>query len=401
MSGPLEGVRVIDLTAVLMGPFATQTLGDYGADVIKVEPPAGDTTRWLVPVKNAGMAAPFLHVNRNKRALVLDLKAPAGLEALFRLVKTADVLIYNVRPQAMARLGLTWEALSAVNPRLIYVGVFGYGQDGPYAAKPAYDDLIQGALAIPSMVATVGDGVPRYVPVAMIDRTVGLAAVGAVSAALYRREKTGVGQAIDVPMFETMVPFALGEHMAGQTYEPPTGPPGYPRMLSRGRAPFATSDGYVCGLIYNDKQWRSFFRFLGRESEFDADPRLATIGARTRHSDELYAMVAEIMRTRSTEEWLRFFDEADIPSMRLNTLDTLMDDPHLSAIGFFESHVHPTEGPIKQMRPTSKWSESPLSVRRLAPRLGEHSAEVLGELGYSPAEITALADAGVTRVDQA
>jgi len=206
MSGPLEGVRVIDLTAVLMGPFATQTLGDYGADVIKVEPPAGDTSRWLVPVKNAGMAAPFLHVNRNKRALVLDLKAPAGLEALFRLVKTADVLIYNVRPQAMARLGLTWEALSAVNPRLIYVGVFGYGQDGPYAAKPAYDDLIQGALAIPSMVATVGDGVPRYVPVAMIDRTVGLAAVGAVSAALYRREKTGVGQAIDVPMFETMVP---------------------------------------------------------------------------------------------------------------------------------------------------------------------------------------------------
>ena len=398
MSGPLEGVRVIDLTAVLMGPFATQTLGDYGADVIKVEPPAGDTSRWLVPVKNTGMAAPFLHVNRNKRALVLDLKAPAGLEALFRLVKTADVLVYNVRPQAMARLGLTWEALSAINPRLIYVGVFGYGQDGPYAAKPAYDDLIQGALAIPSMVATVGDGVPRYVPVAMIDRTVGLAAVGAVSAALYRREKTGVGQAIDVPMFETMVPFALGEHMAGQTYEPPTGPPGYPRMLSRGRAPFATADGYVCGLIYNDKQWRAFFRYLGREAEFDADPRLATIGARTRHSDELYAMVAEIMRTRSTEEWLRFFDEADIPSMRLNTLDTLMDDPHLSAIGFFESHEHPTEGPIKQMRPTSKWSESPLSVRRLAPRLGEHSAEVLAELGYSSGEISALADAGVTRL---
>lgn len=398
MSGPLEGVRVIDLTAVLMGPFATQTLGDYGADVIKVEPPAGDTSRWLVPVRNAGMAAPFLHVNRNKRALVLDLKQPAGLAALFRLVETADVLVYNVRPQAMARLGLTWEALSAVNPRLIYVGVFGYGQDGPYAAKPAYDDLIQGALAIPSMVATVGDGVPRYVPVAMIDRTVGLAAVGAVSAALYRREKTGVGQAIDVPMFETMVPFALGEHMAGQTYEPPTGPPGYPRMLARGRAPFATADGYVCGLIYNDKQWRAFFRYLGREDDFDADPRLATIGARTRHSDELYAMVAGIMRTRSTEEWLRFFDEADIPAMRLNTLDTLMDDPHLSAIGFFESHEHPSEGPIRQMRPTSKWSESPLSVRRLAPRLGEHSAELLGELGYSPAEIAALAEAGVTRL---
>ena len=396
MSGPLEGVRIIDLTAVLMGPFATQILGDYGAEVIKVEPPAGDTSRWLVPVKNKGLAAPFLHVNRNKRGMVLDLKNPAGLEALFRLVRTADVLIYNVRPQAMARLGLTWEALSAVNPMLIYVGVFGYGQDGPYGAKPAYDDLIQGALAIPSMVATVGDGVPRYVPVAMIDRTVGISAVAAVSAALYRREKSGVGQAIDVPMFETMVPFALGEHMAGQTYEPPTGPPGYARMLSRSRAPFATQDGYVCALIYNDKHWRSFFRFLGREVDFDRDPRLASIGTRTKHTNELYGMVAELMRTRTTEEWLNFFTEADIPSMRLNSLDTLMDDPHLSAIGYFETHEHPTEGPIKQMRPAGVWSESPLSIRRLAPRLGEHSAEVLREIGYSEAEITAMAEAGAT-----
>ena len=194
MSGALDGVRVVDLTTVLMGPFATQMLGDLGADVIKVEPPGGDSTRALGPARHPGMSASFLHTNRNKRSLVLDLKQPAAHAALLKLIATADVLVYNVRPQAMARLGLTWDTLCAINPRLVYVGCFGYGQHGPYAAKPAYDDLIQGALGLPSLVARVGDGVPRYVPIAMIDRTVGMAAVNAVCAALYRREKTGVGQ---------------------------------------------------------------------------------------------------------------------------------------------------------------------------------------------------------------
>ncbi len=396
MSGPLNGIRIVDLTSVLMGPFATQLLGDYGADVIKVEPPTGDTSRGIVPALHPGMAAAFLHVNRNKRALVLDLKIPAGLAALLRLIEGADVLIYNVRPQAMARLGLTWEAVSAVNPRLIYAGVFGYGQAGPYGAKPAYDDLIQGVLGIPSMVATVGDGIPRYVPVAMIDRTVGMAAVAAVSAALYRREKSGVGQSIDIPMFETMVPFVLGEHMCGRTYEPATGPVGYPRMLARERAPFATRDGYVCVLIYNDKHWRSFYRMLGREDELAQDPRLRTIGSRTEHVQALYAMVADILLTRTTEEWLALFNSADIPAMPLSTLDSLMDDPHLRAIGYFEPMEHPSEGPIYQMRPAATWSESPPDIRRLAPRLGEHSAEVLLEAGYSHADIEQLAAAGVT-----
>ena len=396
MSGPLDGVRVIDLTTVLMGPFATQWLGDYGADVVKIEPPSGDTSRSLVPVHGEGMAAGFLHVNRNKRSLVLDLKKPAGLAALFRLIREADVLIYNVRPQAMARLGLGWDAVRAANPRLIYVGVFGYGQDGPYGPKPAYDDLIQGALGLPSIVAAVGDGVPRYVPIAMIDRTVGTAAVGAVSAALYRREKTGVGQAIDVPMFETMVPFVMGEHMTGHTYEPPEGKPGYPRLLARDRTPFATKDGYVCTLIYNDKHWRAFYRMIGRETEFDTDPRVSTMAARVQNIDALYAMVAEILRTDTTDAWLQKFDAADIPSMRLNSLESLMADPHLVACGYFEVHEHPTEGPIRQMKPAGKWSESPPDIRCLAPRLGEHSAEILREAGYSAAEISALAAEGVT-----
>lgn len=401
MSGALDGVRVVDLTTVLMGPFATQMLGDLGADVIKVEPPAGDSSRMLGPQRHAGMSASFLHTNRNKRSLVLDLKQPAAHAALLKLVTTADVLVYNVRPQAMARLGLTFEALSAVNPRLVYVGCFGYGQDGPYAAKPAYDDLIQGALGLPSLVAQVGDGVPRYVPIAMIDRTVGVATVSAVCAALYRREKTGVGQAVDVPMFETMVPFVLGEHLAGWTFEPPQGEPGYPRLLARDRKPFPTRDGYVCTLIYTDQHWRRFFEMIGRPDDFARDPRLATFATRTANIEAIYAMVADILRTRTTAEWLALFERADIPAMPLNTLDSLVADPHLAASGFFRLAEHPSEGAYRQMVPTPGWSESPPSLRRHAPRLGEHSAELLRELGYDDAAIAALVAAGATRVGDA
>ena len=400
MSGALDGVKVVDLTTVLMGPFATQQLGDMGADVIKVEPPAGDTSRNVGPARHRGMAGGFMHVNRNKRAIVLDLKQAAGRAALLRLVERADVLVYNVRPQAMARLNLTYADVAAVNPRIIYVGMFGYGQGGPYAAKPAYDDLIQGAVGIPSLVATVGDGVPRYVPVTMIDRTVGTAAVGQIAAALYRREKTGVGQAIEVPMFETMVPFVLGEHLAGHSFEPALGPMGYSRLLARERTPFPTRDGYVCALIYNDSHWRAFFTELGQPDRFAADPRLADIATRTNHIGALYGMVAEIMRTRSTEEWLAFFERADIPAMRLNTLDSLYKDPHLAAVGFFETVEHPSQGALNLMGHASTWSESPPSTRRLAPRLGEHSLEVLSELGYSDTEIAELLALGVTAIAQ-
>ena len=396
MSGALEGVNVVDLTSVLMGPFATQLLGDMGADVVKVEPPSGDTSRNVGAARHRGMAGGFLHVNRNKRAIVLDLKQAQGREALLRLVERADVLVYNVRPQAMARLHLTYADVAAVNPRIIYVGMFGYGQRGPYGAKPAYDDLIQGAVGIPSLVATVGDGVPRYVPVTMIDRTVGTAAVGHIAAALYRREKTGVGQAIEVPMFETMVPFVLGEHFAGHSFEPPLGPMGYSRLLARERTPFPTRDGYVCALIYNDNHWRAFFAGLGESERFDADPRLADIGTRTTHIGELYGMVAEIMRSRGTDEWLAFFERADIPAMRLNTLDSLYGDPHLAAVGYFETVEHPSEGALNQMGHASSWSESPPSTRRLAPRLGEHSVEVLSEIGYDEVQIAEMIARGVT-----
>ncbi len=401
MSGALDGVRVLDLTSVLMGPFATQLLGDMGADVIKIEPPTGDTTRGLQPARHPGMSAAFLHVNRNKRSIVLNLKHPAGHAALLRLVETADALIYNVRPQAMARLDLTWARLSKINPRLIFAGVYGYGQDGPYAAKPAYDDLIQGAIGLPSLVARVGDGTPRYVPIAMVDRSVGISAAMAVSAALYRREKTGIGQAIDIPMFETMVPFMLGEHLAGQTFDPPMGDAGYARLLARDRAPFVTKDGYVCALIYSDGQWRSFFNMLGEPARFAADPRLATIATRTQHIEALYAMVAEILRTRTTAEWLALFEQADIPAIPLHTLDSLPTDPHLTAVNYFQITEHPSEGRIREMRPASSWSESPAAIRRPAPRLGEHSAEILAEAGYSATEIATLLTQGVTAAPRA
>ena len=398
MSGALDGVRVIDLTSVLMGPFATQLLGDMGAEVIKVEPPTGDTTRGLEPARHAGMGAAFLHVNRNKRSIVLDLKQPAGHAALLRLVKLSDVLVYNVRPLAMARLDLAWPRLSAVNPRLIYVGVFGYGQDGPYAAKPAYDDLIQGAIGLPSLVARVGDGTPRYVPIALVDRTVGMSAAMAVSAALYRREKSGVGQAIDIPMFETMVPFMLAEHLAGQTFEPPMGAAGYARLLARERTPFVTQDGYVCALIYSDGQWRSFFKMLGQPERCASDPRLATLASRTHHIEALYSMVAEILLTRTTSEWLTLFETADIPASPLHTLDSLPTDPHLAAVNYFQSTLHPSEGAIREMRPASRWSESPAAIRRPAPRLGEHSAEILAEAGYTAEEIADMVARRVTTV---
>lgn len=400
MSGALDGIRVIDLTTVLMGPFATQLLGDMGADVMKIEPPTGDTTRAIGPARHRGMGAGFLHVNRNKRSLVLDLKHPEGHAALLRLVETADVMIYNVRPQAMARLGLTWDVVSARNPRLIYAGVFGYGQDGPYAAKPAYDDLIQGVMGLPSLVARVGDGTPRYVPIAVVDRTVGISAAMAISAALYRREKTGKGQAIDIPMFETMVPYMLGEHLTGQTFEPPLGGTGYPRMLARERTPFVTRDGYVCALIYTDGQWRSFFTMLGEPERFANDPRLASLATRTEHVQALYSMVAEIIATRTTAEWLTLFEQADIPAIPLHTLDSLPHDPHLAAVNYFALREHPTEGLIREMRPASRWSESPAEIRRPAPRLGEHSAEILAEAGYDARTIEDLLRRGVTRAPE-
>ncbi len=393
--GPLQGIKVVDMTTVLMGPFATQTLGDYGADVIKIESLDGDVTRQIGPTRHPGMGPVFLNANRSKRSICLDLKKDAGRAVVLRLVADADVLVYNVRPQAMQRLRLGYEDVAAVNPRLIYAGVFGFGQDGPYAAKAAYDDLIQGGSALAHLMARGGDGTPRYVPNALVDRIVGLNAVGAILASLVHRDRAGVGQRVDVPMFETMAGFVMGDHLGGLTYEPPLDQGGYARHLSPDRRPYKTSDGYICVIVYNDKQWDKFLTATGRD-DLRSDPRFATFAGRATNIDHVYAELARIIALRSTAEWIKLLDEADVPALPMHDLVSILSDPHLVATEFFPTVEHPSEGKIRSMRTAATWSETPAEPTRLAPRLGEQSEDVLREAGYSPDEIAQLVKDGVT-----
>jgi crotonobetainyl-CoA:carnitine CoA-transferase CaiB-like acyl-CoA transferase len=338
----------------------------------------------------------FQHTNRSKRSLVLDLKQEGARRALLRLARTADVVIVNMRPKALARLGLGYEAFRAVRPDIVFLGLVGFGQDGPYAARPAYDDLIQGASGVPALVAAASDGTPRYAPVNIADRVVGLFAVQAILAALYHRERTGEGQEIEVPMFETMTGFVLGDHFGGLSYRPPLDGGGYPRLMSRYRRPYETADGHMCVLIYTDKQWQSFFAAIGRP-DLAADPRFASIKSRLRSIDEVYGEAGRIFLTRPNAEWRALLEAADIPNMPMHTLATIQDDPHLRAVGFFEPVEHPIEGPVTSMRVPSRWSRTQPRAGRPAPGLGEHTRDVLAEAGLTADEIDALTATGGCR----
>lgn len=393
MPGPLDGIRVIDITTVLLGPYGTQLLGDMGADVIKVEaPPTGDIARNMGTVRNPGMGGIYLNANRNKRSLALDLKREPAKEALRRLIPTADVFVHNMRPQAIDRLGFSYDAVAAIKPDIIYVGAYGFGQEGPYRAKPAYDDAIQAASGLASLFKRQ-DGEARYVPSTIADKLVGLTLSQSVAMALVHKERTGEGQFVEVPMLETLVSFNLVEHLNGCAYEPPIGTMGYQRVSTAARRPFPTQDGHVCILPYTDKQWLNFFTAVGRPDMMD-NPRFATYSARVHSVDDLYGFIATVTPEKTTAEWVAICEEGQIPCMPVVDVEELMDDEHLKAVGMFEKHHHPSEGETILVRPPVKFSKSPGSIRSHAPQFGEHGAEILRELGYDEAAITEMMSSG-------
>ncbi len=393
----MQGTRILDMTSVVMGPLCTQLLGDFGADVVKIESPEGDTTRRVGPMRNPLMGWVYMNLNRNKRSLVLDLKQAAARDALLRLARSADVLVASVRPAAMARLGLTYETLVQENPRLIWVSLVGFGS-GPYAGQPVYEDLIQGLTSVPTLLVQAGSDAPHYVPVSYNDRMVGVHAALSIAMALLHRERTGQGQLIEVPMFETMAQHVIGDHIGGRSFEPPLGPPGYLRTLNKQRRPYPTSDGHVCVIIYTDKHWQNFLELVGQGTLYKTDPRLRDIGTRTVHSNDLYTLTSAYMHERSTAQWLADLGAADIPCAPLHTLDSLMDDPHLAATGTVVRAEHPTEGTITEVRPAGQWSRTPPRIRSRAPRLGQHSREILAEAGLDRSAIEQLIQSRATLV---
>ena len=392
--GPLAGIRIVDLTSVIFGPYATQNLGDMGADVVKVEAPEGDIARWLVPMRTPGMAGIFMNTNRNKRSLVLDLKQPAAREALLKVVAGADVFVHNLRPQAIRKLKLTYADMKAVNPKLLYCNAWGFGTRGPYAERPAYDDVIQAMSGLADLSRRQTGGPPTLAPTIMADKTSGLMLTIAILLGIVHRQRTGEGQEVEVPMFESMVSFVMAEHLAGEVFQPPvatsSGTMGYDRVLAPHRKPSKTADGYMTVLPYTDRHWVSFFAAAGRP-ELAADERFASVVARSRNVGDLYALVAELMPAHSTARWLEILAEADIPHVAVKSLEELLADPHLNEVGFWKRYDHPTEGPLRTTDVPVRMSASPGDpLRRPPPRLGEQTAEVLREAGLTDGEINSL-----------
>lgn len=388
MAGALEGIKILDLTSVGFGPYACQILGDYGAEVIKIESPEGDITRGIAPFRNKGMGHFFINANRNKKSLVLDLKSRKGKAAFFKLLEKSDIVMTSIRPAAMERLGIGFKACKEINPSLIYVALVGFGQSGPYAKRPAYDDIIQG---VSGMAAMQGgrEGNPTFVNASVCDKICSQIAAHATLAALFARTKSGTGQLVEVPMFESMVGFNLVEHQSGMTFDPPLGSTGYERSMVKYRRPYATRDGFVCALPYTTKHWQSFFSIMQREDLLN-DPRVLDPKVRSEKIGELYELVSDLVADWDTKDLLKALEEGDIPHGEATQLYDLKNDDHLKAVGFFQTHEHQSEGTIKLTSPPVKLSETPTNIRRLPPLLGEHSSEILREIGYSEEEVREL-----------
>jgi crotonobetainyl-CoA:carnitine CoA-transferase CaiB-like acyl-CoA transferase len=388
-TGPMEGLRVIDLTSVIMGPYGTRILADMGADVIKVEPPEGDQFRRFGPQRSAGMGGSVLNLHRNKRSVLLDLKQAGARTALDRLLAGADVLVHNLRPQTAARLQLDWASLQVLNPRLVCCAARGFGQDGPYGHKAAYDDLMQAGSGFAALNQELY-GEPRYAPTAWCDKVAGQAIAYAVLGALLHRERGGTGQEVEVPMFEIAIDFMLVEHFGAGAFEPPLGRMGFARQLSPRRKPYRTQDGWACILPYSDRNWRDFFLHVGR-ADLALSPAYASLEARQAHIESLYELLEREAAQRSTAHWMEFCDRVDIPCMPVLGFQSLHDDPHLKAVGMMNLVEHPSEGSYREIRSPLRFSATPYRLRRHAPRLGEHTGEVLREAGLSESDVAQLA----------
>ena len=387
--GPLHGIRIVDMSTTFMGPVATMHLARMGADVIKVEAPAGDPPRYIGKARSPGMGPIFINGNSGKRSIVLDLKSQAGHEVLMRMLEHADVFVHNMRPKAATRLGMDAPTVMGRWPKLIHCTMRGYG-DGPYEDEAAYDDVVQGVTGIASVQG--GSGVPTYVATPMVDKTMSLAGAMAILAAVVRRFSTGSGEAVVVPMFEFMASWLLLEQQGGRVFDPPLGPTGYGRTASPDRRPYRTSDGYIAVLLYTDRQWEKFWSIAGRP-DLAQDSRYSNIGGRVEHANFLLSFVAEVISTRTTQEWLELFKRESIAAMPVNSVDDLFDDRHLRAVNFFEEVEHPTEGKLKLARVALQFSRG-MGPTRHAPRLGEHTREILAQTGYQQDEIDALERSG-------
>jgi crotonobetainyl-CoA:carnitine CoA-transferase CaiB-like acyl-CoA transferase len=392
--GPLRGVRVLDLSSVVVGPVCTGALAEQGAEVIKVESPDGDLLRRLGGAgRTPGMSGKFLNFNRGKRSLCLDLKDGRARAALRRVAAGADVLVTNMRPDAQRRLGVDAAALADAASRLVHCSILGFGSGGPYAGRPAYDTVIQGVSGVAGCFEA-STGAPRYAPMLIADHTVGLVAAQLVGFALFRRERTGRGEAIEVPMFENMAAFVLMEHLGAITFRPPLGPFGDARVLSPEARPLATADGYICLSANTDAQAHAFFDAIGRP-ELKSDPRFATVSARTANTKDYFALRASALAGRTTAEWLEVFDRLDVPAMPYNTVESLLADPHIAVVGMVRPERHPTEGETWAIGVPNRFSGGAAGAGRPAPRLGEDSVAVLEEAGLPAEEIDALRRGGV------
>lgn len=375
---PLEGIKVVDLCNVVMGPYATQILAEYGADVIKVEPPGGDDSRRTGLTQEQNMATLFLGVNRGKRSIVLDLKNPADLEKLYALIRTADVLVHNIRPQKLQALGIDTQTICEQNPQIIYTSLTGFGQDGPYGGRPAYDDVIQGMSGLASLSQRHNQEKPFYLPTIVADKTVGLLAVGAILAAVVKRERYGTGTVVEVPMFESMVAYTLVEHMYGASLPGQNGEMGYPRALSAWRKPFATRDGHICVMPYTDRHWNDLLLATGNDMLVQ-DSRFQSIAARSEHTAFVYEKLCDILAEKNTAEWLSLLEQLQVPAAKINRPEDLIHDPHLKEVGFFQ-HIQDEAMGELCFPGTPVLFDGARPHNGIPPRLGQHTREILNEI---------------------